>query len=108
MKYGKLIDGVLIYAPNPLSHNGMRIYNPSGDLYVAEGYAPIIETSAPESTEDSVVYYAPTWEMQANQIVKVWIETEPPVEEIEVAPSPTLDERVAAVESAILAIMGGV
>ena len=104
MKYGKLSDGVLIYAPNPMLHNGMRFYNPSGAICVAEGYLPIVYTEMPENSE---TYYISHWEEQDAQIVQVWVETEPPVEEPKPIPSPTTDERLAAVEAAILAIMGG-
>jgi len=104
MKYGRLSNGVLIYAPNPMLHNGMRIYNPSSAVCEAEGYLPIVNTEMPA---DGEAYYTSCWEEQDAQIVQVWTETELPAEE-EVVLSPTTEERLAAVEAAILAIMGGV
>jgi len=104
MKYGRLSNGVLIYAPNPMLHNGMRIYNPSGAICVAEGYLPIVNTEVPENSE---AHYTSHWEEQDAQIVQVWTETELPAEE-EIVLFPTTEERLAAVEAAILAIMGGI
>ena len=41
MRYAKLINGSIYYAPNPILHNGLMRYNPPGSVYEAEGYKPV-------------------------------------------------------------------
>lgn len=87
MQYGKLINGQIVPAPNPLHVNRRLVYNPSGDLYASVGYKPIVNTPQPDQPEDgSAVYYASRWEEQEGQIVRVWTETDPP--EPEYVPTP--------------------
>lgn len=78
MQYGKLINGQIVPAPNPLHVNRGMVYNPSGYLYQSVGYRPIIDTPQPEQPEDgSTVYYASHWEEIDGEIVRVWTETDP-------------------------------
>ncbi len=73
--YGKLINGRLVPAPNPLHINRELVYNPSGSLCESAGYRPIVDTPQPEQPEDdAAVYYTSHWEEQAGQIVRVWEE----------------------------------
>ena len=77
--YGKLINGQILPAPNPLHVNRGMVYNPSGYLYSAVGYKPIVDTPQPEQPEDGTeVYYASHWEEIDGEIVRVWTETDPP------------------------------
>ena len=77
--YGKLINGQIIPAPNPLHVNRGMVYNPSAYLYASVGYKPIIETIQPEQTEGGTeVYYTPHWEEINGEIVRIWTETDPP------------------------------
>lgn len=77
--YGKLINGQIVPAPNPLHVNRGMVYNPSGYIYESVGYKPIVDTSQPEQPEDgSTVYYTSHWEEHDGQIVRVWTETDPP------------------------------
>ena len=76
--YGKLINGQIIPAPNPLHVNRGMVYNPSGYLYSAVGYKPIVDTPMPEPEDGTEVYYASHWEEIDGEIVKVWTETDPP------------------------------
>lgn len=96
MKYGTLINGQPIHAPNPLHYGGRRIYNPPGDIYAAAGYFPIIETAYPE--DDG--YYTAHWEMRDGQIVRAWETAEPPAPVVE--PPSMDDQRMDALESAVL------
>ena len=76
--YGKLIDGNIVLAPNPLHINRGMIYNPSGYIYESVGYKPIVDTPVPESEDGTEVYYTSHWEEQDGKIVRVWTETDPP------------------------------
>lgn len=76
--YGKLIDGNIVPAPNPLHVNQNMIYNPSGYIYESVGYKPIVDTPVPESEDGTEVYYTSHWEEQDGKIVRVWTETDPP------------------------------
>ncbi|MDD6188542.1 MAG: hypothetical protein PUB32_03060 [Clostridiales bacterium] len=80
MKYGTLINGEPVIAPNPLHINGRMVYNPSGNIYVNAGYTPIIDTAMPE-TGGEEKYYISHWEERDGQIARVWTETEPPAPE---------------------------
>lgn len=102
MKYGTLIDGVPVMAPNPIHTDGFQIYNPTDVQYAAAGYLPIIETPYPNTAEDETPkYYAASWQVQDGQIVRVWTEAEPPEPE---SVKPTLEERVGAVEASTAAL----
>ena len=76
--YGKLIDGNIVLASNPLHINRGMIYNPSGYIYESVGYKPIVDTPVPESEDGTEVYYTSHWEEQDGKIVRVWTETDPP------------------------------
>ena len=66
--YGKLINGRLVPAPNPLHINRGLVYNPSSYLYEAVGYRLVVDTPQPEQPEDdAAVYYTSHWEEQAGQ-----------------------------------------
>lgn len=97
MKYAKLIDGALQYAPKRLTINGRVHYHPSVELYESLGYLEVVETPYPEISEgEEAKYYESYWEEQNGQIVKVWTETEPSEPTIS---GPTIEDRMIAVES---------
>lgn len=106
MKYGKLTDGVLAPAPNPLRYAGKKIYNPSDALYTEAGYLPIVETPYPETAEGEAKYYTSSWEEQEGQIVQIWTETDAPEP---AADSPTwqetTDSRLTSLESTVDALI---
>ena len=94
MRYGTLVGGQPVPAPNPLRTSSRVIYNPQDALYEAVGYLPIVDTPMPETAEDAEpVYYPSHWKERDGQIVKVWTETEPPAEETE---TPTATELTPA------------
>lgn len=103
MQYGTLINGTPVPAPNPLHTDGKVIYNPPDSAYAAMGYLPIVDTPYPE--EDG--YYTASWAEQSGQIVKVWTQTDPPEPDPVQPAVPTTEDRIAALESAMLAMMGG-
>lgn len=105
--YGSLINGTPLPAPNPLHINGAVVYNPPESIYAKAGYLPIVETPVPGVSESDTEYYTPSWVEQDGQIVQVWTPTDPP-EPAPVPPTaPTTEERLAALEAAMLAMMGG-
>ena len=55
--YGKLINGRLVPAPNPLHINRGLVYNPSSYLYEAVGYRLVVDTPQPEQPEDDAAVY---------------------------------------------------
>ena len=104
MRYGTLVNGMLVPAPNPICIERQVIYNPPDKRYKDEGYLPIVDTPMPETEDGPAVCYASRWEEQDGRIVRIWTETEPPVEE---PAQPTTEDRLSALEAAVLAMMGG-
>lgn len=45
--YGKLIDGKLQIAPNPLKVDGKTVANPDKELLLNYGYMPVLATEQP-------------------------------------------------------------
>ena len=101
--YGKIIDGNLVSAPDPMvaditnKETGetarYKIYNPRPEQYEAEGYLEVIETEYP-ADEDK--YYEKQYVERDGKIYGEWIEAEAP--EI-FEPKPTLEERTTALET---------
>ncbi len=89
--YGKIIDGKLIPAPNPLVVGKYKIYNPKPEDYTAQGYLKITETEPPADGKN----YAKTYRECDGVICTDWIETEKPVAH------PALEERVSAIEAQV-------
>lgn len=77
MKYGKLENGVLRCAVNPLNFGGFKTYNPPAKIFEAAGYLPVVETPCPEDSG----YYVSGWEKQDGKIVQTWTKADPPAEE---------------------------
>lgn len=76
MKYAKLNDGSISYAPNPILHNGLWYGNPAASVYEAEGYKPVTFTEPPETEEGYIA--VPGWTETEEAIVQTWaVETEP-------------------------------
>ena len=70
MKYVKLIDGEIVFAPNPIKVNNYYIGNPSGEIYKSQGYKELEYTDPPE-VEDG--YEAISgWEELEDKIVQIW------------------------------------
>lgn len=68
--YAKLIDGALHIAPKKLPGDGVIVYNPPAEMYLAQGWKPVTFTDAPEAP--SGYYYESGWEEQDDAIVLVW------------------------------------
>ena len=78
MRYGKMIDGSISYAPNPILHAGLWYGNPPGEIYETEGYKPVRYTNPP--TEPSEGYqWSETWSETNTEIVQGWVLVEVPI-----------------------------
>lgn len=82
MKYAKLINGSIFYAPNPIAHDGMIRYNPPGSVYEAEGYKPVRYTDHPGEPDEGY-QWSETWSETADEIVQGWEEMLVPISEEE-------------------------
>lgn len=92
--YGKIIDGKLVLAPNPLVAGGYKIYNPTPGVYENNGYLKIVETDYPNDDK----YYEKKYGERDGKIYGEWVETDAP----EVAPAqPTEGERITALEETV-------
>ena len=81
MNYAKLIDGAVVYAPNPIIVGDRQIGIPPGDVYIEQGYKPVRYTDPPVVAEGYVA--VPGWEEQAEEIVQTWTVEQVPITEEE-------------------------
>lgn len=79
MKYAKLINNCLSYAPRRLRIGDTWVYNPTDAQLLAEGYLPSIETPMPDV--DTQHYAVPHWAEQNNRIVQSWTVEEIPYDD---------------------------
>ena len=70
MRYAKLINGFPTYAPNPILHNGWRIWNPPPEVYAEEGFKPVTYTEQPEP--QGIGWLEETWTETDEVIVQGW------------------------------------
>lgn len=70
MRYGKLNDGNLSLAPNPILHDGLWVGNPPAEVYLAEGYKPVILNEQPEPL--GVGWWVELWTEDKLNIYNVW------------------------------------
>ena len=70
MKYGKLIDGDIRWAKNPIVYQGFRIANPPAEIYLALGYKPVRFTDPPEVEPGWIA--VPSWREDPEEIVQIW------------------------------------
>jgi len=82
MKYAKLIDGVIQFAPRKIKHDNSTTYNPPVEMLIERGYKPLIETEPPVAPEG--YHYELSYLDEGEQIVYVWTlaEDEPTPDEI--------------------------
>ena len=97
MRYAKLENGVLHYAPKKITDGEAVIYNPTAATLTALGYLPVVETDMP--APEPGYYYAASWEQREDSIVRVWT----PEEELPPEPDPeTVEERLDDIEAALV------
>ena len=86
--YGKLIDGKLQLAPNPLKVDGKTVANPGKELLLNLGYMPVLVTEQPCREG---YYYIACYKAENNQIIQYW-------DEYKVEETQTLEDRLDVVE----------
>jgi hypothetical protein len=92
--YGKIIDGKLVSAPNPLKSGNYKIYNPKPKHYEAEGYLEVIETDYPDTDK----YYEKHYVERNGKIYGEWEEIEAPDVPEHI---PTAEERITVLEGEV-------
>lgn len=70
MRYGKLIDGAVEYAPNKIKDGDSTTYNPTVETLTALSYMPVIVTDAPQT--ETGYQAVGEWVIENNQIVLKW------------------------------------
>lgn len=75
--YGKLENNKLIGAPRKLPGEGVNVYNPPAEMYLAQGWKPVVFTDEPGDAPTGY-YYESGWEEQAEAIVQTWTLVEAP------------------------------
>lgn len=70
MIYGKLVDGELRGAPNPLKTEDSYIFTNNAAIYLANGYKPIILTDCPSDGKS----YIDSWAETETEITQIWTE----------------------------------
>lgn len=83
MRYAKIVEGDLQYAPNPIVDGAVRIGNPPEDVYLRRGYKPVRYTDPPETEPGYLA--VPGWEETEEAIVQTWT--------VDVEPDEITDER---------------
>lgn len=69
--YAKLENGVFIEAPRYIKYNGYVYHNPTGEICIANGYYPVIESPYPEVDDKT---YEPHYEYGDQEIIQTWVE----------------------------------
>ena len=88
MRYSKLLDGHPVYAPNPILHDGQRIGNPPGEVYLEEGYKPVQRTDQPEPL--GIGWWEELWTEDNLNIYNTWQWNEA-TDDDEISPEEALD-----------------
>lgn len=90
--YGKLLEGCLHPAPNPMQVGDMLVANPTAEMYADAGY--LLVELVPEPVETGKIAVA-EYAIRDSKIVQNWrMEDAPPAK-------PTPDEKIAALLAAI-------
>lgn len=78
MTYAKLISGNLSIAPNPILHNGLWYGNPPDEVYLSEGYKPVVY-SDPPGDAPSGYQWSEIWSEDDFNIQQGWVLVEVPI-----------------------------
>ena len=71
MRYAKLINNRPVYAPNPITVDGVRIGNPSPELLLEQGYKPVQLTNQPEP--QGIGWWETVWTEEDEAVVQGWV-----------------------------------
>jgi len=72
--FGKLIEGVVTYAPSVLVLDGRTILNPNAESYAAAGYLPVVDAAPSVPPREGYHYNPDGWEERDGAIRRVWRE----------------------------------
>lgn len=70
MRYGKIVNGNLELAPNPLIIDGKHVFTSDPDIFAWEGYLPIEYTPVPDYPEGYEATYK--WAEKDRRIIRIW------------------------------------
>lgn len=79
MRYAKLKNGYPVFAPNPILVYDLWYGNPPGEVYLAEGYLPVIYTDPPETEPGYIAVSG--WYDEGDAIRQVWTIIQEPITE---------------------------
>lgn len=83
--FAKLNEGgSLVYAPLPLAVNEENVWTNVPEVYIGQGYYPIVKTEMPEKEG---FYYTSYWAIEKKKCVQKW-------EEHEIIPEEPVSEEV--------------
>ena len=83
MRYVKLEDQTLLFAPNPILLGQTYIGNPPGSVYEAQGFKPLQMSPCPELPPQTGFRWEPQWVESAEAITQSWVQRPlPPDEEL--------------------------
>lgn len=71
MTYAKLIEGGLIFAPNPIKVGDNYLGNPPGSVYEAEGYKTVTYTNPPGEPDEGYQWES-KWVETSETILQGW------------------------------------
>lgn len=94
MKYGKIENEKLIYAPHRIILDEMQIFNPTPEQLIQCGYKEIRENTIPEEPAPEGYHYEASYEDMIDYINQVW----ELVKNKEDSIGRTLEERVLILE----------
>ena len=72
MRYAKLINNSPVYAPNPILIDDAYIGNPTGAVYEAKGYKPVVY-SDPPGDAPAGYQWTETWSEEDGNIQQGWV-----------------------------------
>lgn len=90
MKYGRLTEGRLEQAPNPILDGSVLRGNAPAEIYARLGWLPVTETPFPAEAPESGYFWAQTWTRTDGGILRVWEQQALP-QDAELDPDEALD-----------------
>ena len=97
MKYAKLVNGILKRAPNKVTYNERKIFNPEEEVLQELGYQKVTYTDMPTDAPEGQ-HYESSWTQGENEILQNWTLVDDPI-----YPEPEL-----SAEEALAIIVGSV
>ena len=72
MKYARLINGNIVYAPNPIIIDDRQIGNPQPAVLISQGYKPVHQDPYPEQDPPEGYYWDLQWSEDDHIIYGHW------------------------------------